>query len=67
MQTIPKPGKRYWFYTGYVIRSGLFTGEMEHSCYILKCRNGDTWMIRNVYESKEAAIKKVGDVKVYDY
>ena len=64
-----KHGKRYWFFTGSCIRSGLYTGRIKRGCYIVQCKNGDTWMIPpcDMRESKEDAIEFFGDLKVYEF
>lgn len=56
-----KAGTRYWFWSGYRVRSGLYGGEID-SCNgnVIICeKNGTRWSIpaRDLYKCEEDVVK----------
>ncbi len=62
-----KVGTRYWFSSGYRVRSGLYGGEIDslNGNVIICEKNGDRWGIpaSDLYKCEKDAVKKQkGDI-----
>ena len=66
--TMLQPGKRYWFYTGEFICSGLYGGEAKGDMLVLYCKNGDVWSISrwHVYATKKEAVDRHRGCRVFE-